>query len=288
MQVPQQRKIVTVDRGLFLVRYAEADDASAPPTVRLSAAAGSREDLRFLLHPDETEAVLRHPGSSLVLRADLPGQIAMDIVPLSTNGSVAAKVRFEPLVQSIEPVRFTPDVAAAPVPNPLPDVLGHVASRGDVRVEAGSWLAGPAAPARIEGFAINWLGTPPAIDLRYAVKTARSRGTYEPWAAAGAFVGSRGRATPIVGLQVEVGGAAARHYHYALDLLFLGAPTIQLTGQRMEGAGPTGREPLVGLRLNVTALNTGARPTVEPPHRPAAIAQVKVFRSGTFGQRLPA
>ena len=36
MQRAKQRRIVDIDRGLFLVRYAAAEDATRPPIVQLS------------------------------------------------------------------------------------------------------------------------------------------------------------------------------------------------------------------------------------------------------------
>jgi hypothetical protein len=160
-------------------------------------------------------------------------------------------------------------------------IIGHVASRGDVVVETDAWLAGPSAPSRIEGLRIDWPGKPNGLDIRYAVKTARPQAGSGQMVGLGTFVGSRGRSLPIVSLILEMAGPAAARYQFAAEMIFLGSPMQRMAGGRIAGSGPTGREPLVGLRLTV---EDRERPTdhlsvatlIQPP-RP--MERVRVFRS---------
>ena len=58
MERSHQQRIITIDRGLFLVRYAAAEDQEQPPRVRLSSDPLSKKDITFVLYPDENEPIL--------------------------------------------------------------------------------------------------------------------------------------------------------------------------------------------------------------------------------------
>jgi hypothetical protein len=95
----------------------------------------------------------------------------------------------------------------------------------------------------------------------------------------GAFAGTRGRAMPIFGVSFEMTGKGASKYQFYVEAIFLGSPMMQLSGQRVVLLGPTGREPLVGLRIGVEEV--GARrqavtPSVRASRPPGS---VRVFRS---------
>src|SRR5215475_12867027 len=152
-----QRKILEIDKGLFLVRYESAEDKVLPPKVTVAPAPDFSKSLSFTLHPDHDEAVLWRPGASLVLRATLPAKFAIEVSPAHANGSSAATVRVEPLIQGEVPAgQMQPRPEAAGSGGRSLSVLGHVANVGDVVVNPGAWLGGPSAPARIEGIAVQW------------------------------------------------------------------------------------------------------------------------------------
>ncbi len=69
------------------------------------------------------------------------------------------------------------------------------------------------------------------------------------WAAAGTFVGSRGRGRPLIGLRLRMGGYPNRGAELAVDAMFLGSPIVQKQGAEVELVGPFGVDPLVGLRV---------------------------------------
>ena len=286
MQSALKRKIVDVDRGLFLVRYATADDATNPPKVKLSPDIGFSDDVRFVLHPDEDEAVLSHPGTCLVMLVESRGKLVVDVVPARDHGSVAAKVNIEPLAQQDPAFRWP---AAPHDHGPLEladfDILGHVASRGDITVKANEWLAGPSAPSRIEGIRLEWRSKPRDLDIRYAIKTARPQAASGQMVELGTFAGSRGKALPIVGIALEMSGAAASRLQFSTEMIFLGSSLLRMTGKTIAGSGPTGREPLVGLRVNIESADAVAarEPAPVQPTRPAE--RVRVFRSLQPDQR---
>jgi len=253
MEDAKQVKLVAINRGLFLLRYAAADDRAQPPAVKVSAAPASNNDIELLLHPDHEEAVLTQPNNCLVVRALAPGELSVEVVPAAGGGSAAATVRIEPLIQgaAASPPAHPKRPSIAPYDFSTLHILGHVTGTGDRRIKANEWIAGPSAPSRIEGFAIEWPDKPEGLGLHYAVKTAKSVPLSTRAVSLGGFAGTRGQAMPIVSVMLELSGHAAATVQFVVEALFLGAPTTRMIGKRVIVSGPTGREPLVGLRLGL-------------------------------------
>lgn len=257
MERAGKRKIVDVEKGLFLVRYAAAQDVARPPKVSLSPEPSSDGSIAFFLHPDQSEAVLWQPGSCLVLRAAARGKLMVDVAPVHEHGSSNATIRIEPLTQGQAAARAARTEAGAGLPCDLSDfrVQGHVASIGDVVVDADHWLAGPSNPSRIEGISIAWPSKPDDVDIRYSVKTARVQAISGRVMELGTFAGTRGKGLPLVGVMIELSGSGASNFQFIAEAIFLGSPAMRITGKRIVAEGPTSREPLVGLRLRLQQLN---------------------------------
>lgn len=250
-----KRKILDLDRGLFLVRYGDAEDAEKPPIVRVSLDREIGSDNFVILHPDAHEAILSGPGSALAIRAATPAKLLVEVIPLEANGSTTATVKVEAL---------TPGEVSAPLvprgesfaPGALDldgiRIQGHIAGRGDVVVNRDQWLGGPSAPSRVEGIRLDWPTKPTGLDLHYAVKFARPQGSTSQMTAMGQFAGTRGRALPVTGVVMELSGEDADAYALSVEALFLGSPAVRSRGQRINLGGPTGREPLVGLRIDLS------------------------------------
>jgi hypothetical protein len=268
----EQRKIANVDRGLFLVRYAAAEDEVGPPKVRVSVDPSRDNDILLILHPDHADATLSQPGSCLVVMATRPGELIVEVTPSQRNGSSAATVKIEPLTQgAAEPSQaWEPTFAGSGL-----RVLGHVAGIGDVFVGAQEWLAGPSAPSRIEGLAIEWPDKPRDVTLRYAVTTAKANAGSGRIMELGTYAGTRGRALPIVSVALDLTGPGASRFEICAEAIFLGSPQVRATGRRAVLAGPTGREPLVGFRLHMTELMK--QPSSARTSTPSG--RVRVFRS---------
>jgi len=278
-----QQKVVDLDRGLFCIQYRSADDEASPPKVVVSPAPGDERKVELILHPDAEQAVLWQPGSSLIVRTSSSAQLSVQVVPVRPNGSKAASLKFENLTQG------TPTQARRSRQNQDLEteglrLLGHVAGRGDVVVGPNEWVAGPATPSRIEGIAIEWPEKPDDLKLRYAVKSAAQTGTPK-MVDLETFAGTRGRALPVSGIVLEMSGAGASGCQFVAEALFLSSPMLRAVGQRVVLSGPTGREPLVGLRVGIesTAIfEEPAPPTLAPVARrtvPTSTGRVRVFRS---------
>jgi hypothetical protein len=162
------------------------------------------------------------------------------------------------------------------------EVLAHVSHRGDVTAKQGEWICGPDLPIAIEGIQIEWPNRPAGVELTYAV-AAGGREPRRFECNSGGFAGSRGCAAPLVGVQAGLSGPRADQFELRCDALFLAAPVLSRRGRTVSLAGPTGHEPLVGLRLSVepralqpartqTPDNAAARTVREP-------GSVRVYRA---------
>jgi hypothetical protein len=281
MEKIKQSKMVDVQRGVMLVRYATADDDRRPPKVAVVVNPKDERNVELVLNPDHKEAVLWQPGSCLVVRASKPGKLLVEVIAIEDGGSTAATVRIETLTQGDAPSAHAAPRSRDKRPNELGGVrlLGHVAGIGDVESGPDQWIAGPEAPARIEGLSIEWPDKPADLDLRYSVRLARPHEVSGRVMRLGDYAGTRGRALPIVGLAVELIGAAATRYQLSVEAAFLSAPLMRSNGRQLDMSGPTGREPLVGLRLRIEEINIPLQPVQRPAARKKPAGRVRVFRS---------
>jgi hypothetical protein len=278
MEHTHQQRTVSVDRGLFLVRYAAAEDQDQPPRVKLSADPSSKKDISFVLYPDRNEPILWGPDTCLVVRATAAGKLAVEVIPMEEGGSTAATVRIEPISQGNPPTPPTNDAS-----NDLDGLrlLGHLTGLGDVSVKSDEWLGGPSSPMRIEGIAVDWPGKPSDLQIRYAVKTSRPVPISGQATELGSFAGTRGRAMPVVGLMLELTGPATTRFQFCVEAIFLGSPATRIISNRVVASGPTGREPLVGLRLSLKNVEAVEElETRAPASKPEALPErVRIFRS---------
>ena len=286
-----QQKVVDLGKGLFCIQYKDAEDQASPPRVVVKAASGHERSVELLLHPDANDSILWGPGSSLVVRTSAAAKLQVEVVSLRPNGSRAASICVEPLTQGEPRTGYMAsagwdfDTQTAALDGLR--LLGHVAGIGDVAVNANEWIAGPTAPSRIEGISIQWPNKPGDIDIRYAVKTAAQTGVAR-MVGLDTFAGTRGRALPITGIVIELSGQGVAATEVIAEAVFLSAPILRAVGQRVVLTGPTGREPLVGLRLAIqrTGVSVSRAPAIDDAvaatakySDPSTKGQVRVFRS---------
>ncbi|QDM22624.1 hypothetical protein FIU28_16790 [Tardiphaga sp. vice154] len=289
MDETAQRKTIDLPAGLFLMRYNSADDSKFPPVVRITPDRSSVGSCEILVGPDATEGTLWSPDSSLVVYAAQPAKLTVAVSAQRPGGSTAANLKFEPLTQGTPPApQFQssgPMISSGSAAVDDVRILAHVAGIGDLSERANAWIAGPMAPARIEGFCLYWPNKPYDIDINYAVKFARPQRGDGQMVPLGTYAGTRGRALPLTGVTMQLSGPAASHYMLTAEAIFLGAPALRVTGQSIKLAGPSGREPLVGIKLNIEPLVSQApAPLPAPAATVAAPVQrtagrVRVFRS---------
>ncbi|MGF6309558.1 hypothetical protein ABIB82_003844 [Bradyrhizobium sp. i1.8.4] len=294
-----QQKTIDLARGLFLVRYNGADDKTSPPVVRVYADRASINNCNIITGPDAVNGTLFAPESALVVSVARPSRVIVEVTAGRAGASTAANIKIEPLTQgqpAVQPASQPFDTfEPAAGPGELIDLklLAHVAGLGDVTVGPDTWIAGPSAPARIEGISLEWPNKPHDLNLQYAVKFARPQRGDNQFVPLGTFAGTRGRALAITGFSLEATGPSADRYAISAETIFLGAPALRVTGNRIVVSGPSGREPLVGLKLNLEERRVQAAPLApQQPRRaepinpvprvddgPRLEGRVRVFRS---------
>jgi hypothetical protein len=291
------RKTIDLARGLFLVRYHGSNDPVHSPVVRVFPDQGHAQNCTILTAPDASDGSLYYPDGALVVSVSQPCRLIVEVSSLNPGGSSVASVKIDALTQGRVPDRSSRD------PRADLRVTAHVAGIGDVTDRNNGWIAGPSAPARIEGLSLDWPGKPQDVTLRYAVRSARPQAGDNQFVPLGTFAGTRGRALPLTTVSIELSGPGASLYTLVAEAAFMGAPAMRMTGQRVGLSGPSGREPLVGIKLYLEKVSVQpvvtqvsapvtpppARPAVNqapapPPPRPAS--RVRVFR-GRQGSEKP-
>jgi hypothetical protein len=274
-----------VPEGLFVLRYVSSPEGLDAPEISVSVPPGG--DIAIIDASDSYarrgETILGMPGDAVVLKARREGAVLITVISAGGRGRRQAHVGLERITNAPRPAVGGLVSASAPVAEVHLDerleIMAHVANRGDVTVKAGQWICGPQFPMAIEGLALNWRGAPAGLDI---VTTAslndRGRRQLAP-ASSGSFVGSRGRAAPLVAVSFALTGPMAARYILSCEALFLGAAIVSRSGPTVDLMGPTGHEPLVGLRLSilpavpVTLSAPQARPVAAPqPYEVAAPA----------------
>ena len=275
----EQQKKLSLDRGLFFINYKSADDSVSPPRVIVAPAQGHERRMEIILHPDATEPTLYSPNSGLVVRINTPATLQVQVRPTRPGGSRSAIVRVEQIQAGRIPDAAGPDNGVGlHVATEGLKVLGHVAGRGDIVVGPNAWIAGPAAPSRVEGVALEWPDKPASVDIRYAVQLANGQTGSGKMVPLGTYAGTRGRALPLTGVVLELSGTD--ELKFVAEAGFLNAPTLRAVGKRVVLSGPTSREPLVGIRIGIErSAPAEVVATSAIPRKSAGSARVRVFRS---------
>jgi len=266
--------MVDIDRGLFVLRYAQGAVIGASPIALLRAASGCEPFVQIMSAPGLVNGFLAAPGDCAVIRAEQPARLALRIKGQGPEGSLDASFRVE-AIPGAAGLGALPENDADAAGNSSFKLVAHVARRGDVAVDPGAWVAGPDAPAAIEAVGVRGL-LPPGVEIEIQPLIGTNPPRWLDWAPSGAFVGTRGRALPLVGLRLRLVGEQAESCDLSVDALFLGAPIMNRRGREMELIGPGGNDPLVGLRLGLVEGRERKEPAAEEPV--AAEAALKELR----------
>ena len=244
---------VPVARGLHIFRYVSAADSVFPPRAYVIAPPESETHLEIICDPASEPGQMAAPGSALVVRAARTGDIQVGLVRGGDGRSLEATFRLEPLVsESTSAQVANPPAAVIPPAQRNIEIgfLAHLAMRGDILCERGVWAGGPAAPAAIEGLGFRSNG-PEALRIEAQCLTRDGSNRWSRWVPSGEFLGSRGRRQPIVGLRLRLRGSEAARLDLEAEALFLAATILAGEGPEIEFVGPSGADPLVGLRVDL-------------------------------------
>jgi hypothetical protein len=278
----QRHHAMVVGRGLYLLRYVSAPADKSCPSIAVNQHPNNR-DITLIAAPGGSDTYLEAPGDCMVVRADAPGSLSLVAAADGLNTNIDAEIRLERIIGATQPERAAQRPAAKQAqlqddPGTI-SILAHVSRRGDVIVEPGEWICGPDLPLPIEGVEIRWPQQPHGVELAYSAVSGRIG--QKRAASAGEFAGTRGRAAPLTGLEMSLTCKAGSEYELAAEALFLGAAIVSQRGRKLSFTGPSGREPLVGLRLDLVKVQSKLLPRAEPAaaseKRPPR--KVRVYRS---------
>jgi hypothetical protein len=295
---------VALQRGLFVLRYVRSSEAGPAPTVTVRPAADSEAVIEVISAPGDRHGVIASPGGCLVVRAERPGTLQVIVQAKTSVGAPEAELRLEPL-QGGQPERSGIATEAPGGREPFHEaeprgwgagkpetrqlqleVLGHVSRRGDVVAGAGEWIAGPDAPAPIEGVALRTL-EPLDAAIEYQVLIGGPGAAWTRWTADG-YAGTRGKFGTLHGIRLRLNGPGASAYQFEAEALFLGAATVHRRGREVELSINSGADPLVGLKVAVISVerqishNRTAPAKAVDPEAAQSFGRVRVFRATSF------
>jgi hypothetical protein len=287
----EREATVNVDCGLYILRYVSGATSSVSPVALARPAPGSEPFIEVISAPGVVTGLLSRPGECVVVRAERSGLLSVKIMRSVAGASLDASFRLEPIGEPASGSAVASNVGSAAVMPYAPAdgalnfrLLAHVSRRGDIEVGAGEWVAGPRAPAAIEGIEIR-ASRGPGAQIEIQPLVAGNPPGWLDWKPAGVFAGSRGRFLSLAGLRLRLVGDAAMRFVLSADALFLGSAIVSRRGREIELVGAAGGDPLVGLRLDMAPVvstvvgvgNGEAVDTALAPQRPSP--RVRVFRA---------
>ena len=225
------------------------------------------------------------PGSNLVLVARRSGHVDITIEAVEGSNNLDARFSLDLLAAAQSPSRSlaTNDVAvrsqAAKSPvrdrndagSPVIALAGHVSRRGDIAADDAGWLAGPQAPAPIEGVEVRCLGGNVNVAAQFTNTLDSDR--WSAWQTPGSLIGTRQKASSLTGLRLRLVGADVSRFEIEGEALFLGSPVMVQRGAEIELVSQAGMDPLVGLKLSIVE-----RSKTEIEMQAPKFSRVRVFR----------
>ena len=271
--------ICHVERGLYTLRYVDA--VSQPsPKADVTVLAGQIE---FVNAPGRKADELAAPGNVLLVVAEGAGEFEMRVTATAGGGTDArfsldlldagespsgTRSGFDAGLPTYDP-RSAPTALTRVEDREVVSVIAHVSRRGDVRVGAEDWVAGPNEVLPIEGLAI--VTGRRDLGVRIRVHSIRSEGQWSRWHDPEEFAGSRQQADPLTGIAVALSGDAAPQFEISADVMVLGAPPRTERGPLIEFSG---LDPIVGFRCRLNSVSpTAGMPSV------AIASSLRVFRA---------
>ncbi|KQT61269.1 MULTISPECIES: hypothetical protein [unclassified Aureimonas] len=253
-----------------------ASRSGPAPVAEIRVASG---EIVLIAAPGMEEGLLPGPGTGLVLRAETAGTIEVTLRSAFEGGSLVADLELKNIETPRPVAGAVPGAPRTELPRGACDfsVTAHVSLRGDLTAARGDWICGPGAPGRIEGLEIKALSGDLPVEVQVASGGRLSGWT--PWLAAGTYAGSRGKASPLIGLRLRLTAEAPAHLALKADATFLGAPTLTRVGREIELSGASLLDPLVGLRLDIVEAGAADLPAPAVPVLVTAPpSRLRVFR----------
>lgn len=302
----ERTSIIDVPRGLFCLRYLEPVDANAP-LVLIQPIKGCEHLIQVMPFPGASATSLERPGHFLVISSLGSARLQITVRPIHSRVSHPAQLELQPIDRLLPVIpgvelsrsemsiddradagrsspRYGFEDSSKRHPTGLGSdiglaVVGHVARLGDVRASAGNWIAGPAAPAPIEGVLFQM--APSASYWFEAQVLISGEPGWTDWRVASQFIGTKGRSLPLIGVRLRTSESAPSDIEIEASALFLGSPVIKRTGRQIELRSGAGGDPLVGLCFDLYRKQRLPETIGTPPkHESQVRGRVRVFRAG--------
>jgi hypothetical protein len=292
--------LLSVPRGLHVLRYVGAKDMKRPPRVVIAGRPGFSEGVEFMFAPDAVDRTLARFGDCAVILAPHASVLLVTSIGQPQSVSPDVQLQLDPLDRDAKPAHKDKEKAPAPAaervkPAGVFAASGHVSQRGDVTADAAGWLGSPGSDNRIEGFSIAWIDSVKGLRLGYGCEMP-GRGRHAA-RVPGQLVGTKGQATPITRVFFELNGSAASEYELVVAAAFGGELVPTRNGTKVELSGATGQEPLTALKVDLRALSPEATAVtsglVVPGQEtlgwkgltpPTERSRVRVFRASSLGK----
>lgn len=255
-------RLLTLEPGMYIVRYASQDTAEEPCLISLQPAPIGKSSVDFFPGETVVRNTLSRLGDTLIVRvkngagtlliteyqrADLPvRQVDLRVDRIDTSADI---IRSEQQRNAPVVANKALATAARVERNGNPIVLkliGHVQAQGDVT--ASEWVGNVEQEARLEGFAIVWPNKPQGVDVAYSCKVAD---VLQPAVLSGNFSGSRGKRAPITAVAMALVGPRRAEYVLDAQAVFAGCPPQDLVDGQ-EVTAQQGQAKLVALHVSIT------------------------------------
>ena len=254
-------RLLTLEPGMYIVRYASQDSAEEPCLISLQPAPIGKSSVDFFPGETVVRNTLSRLGDTLIVRvkngagtlliteyqrADLPvRQVDLRVDRIDTSADIIRSEKQHAPVVASKALEAAARVErhGSPV---LLKLIGHVQAQGDVT--AADWVGNVEQETRLEGFAVVWPNKPQGVDIAYSCKVAD---VLQPAVLSGNFLGSRGKRAPITAVAMALVGPRRAEYVLDAQAVFAGcAPQDLVDGQ--EVTAQQGQAKLVALHVSIT------------------------------------
>lgn len=259
--------VARIERGLYVFRYVDSP-CDPCPMGDVRALEGAVE---IVAAPGRQGGRLDGPGQALVIVAHESATIEVRVAPARPGGGTDANFNLDVVDGGEAPGASAPGTAEVEAPGDAVglDILAHVARRGDVRVGAGDWVAGPDDVLPIEGLAIATDRRDVAVLIR--VQSVGGGEQWSRWYGAGEFAGSRQRADPLTAIGLALSGEGAAAHTIEAEVMPLGGSMRSKSGREVEFAG---FDPIVGFRASLRTARSAGPSQIAPP-----ASRLRIFRA---------
>lgn len=277
---------IKLTTGLALIRY-EAKGGRSNAIIRAHIPPQSRDKLTLITDPNAKSEVLAEPGDCWVVRCERPAVLTLEIESTHPGEPARAGVMVEYLGEkSVQ--KWNAQSAAKRIdyrdrnaassqyrsePSYEDHFVAHIANVGDVSVKTGDWARGSGANQPIEGLLL-----PAENNVNIVVRDANTGQVAHP----GQFLGSRGRARPLTGLEIWIDGPE-RDQRLEVEALYERAGFCKEVGTSVEIAGVDGSDALIGLKVTVAGAEMASsgsfyQPQTQSFHEGRRPARSKLFK----------